>query len=892
MESDCPENIAQGQDCIAMSTNESNPQPPRWLDRLIEYFCAPHLLEQVMGDLHERYSLRVNRIGEAKARRLYRREVLAYVRYSIFKRRSSQNTKPVFADMLRNYFKVARRNVYRNKAFSVINVLGLALGTACAILIFALVKYHLSFDTFHSKRDRIYRITTEFHQDGISRDPDAPQPMGRAFRNDYAFAEKVAMVFSRWGLLVSIPSSEDNKKFVESMAFAEPEFFDIMDFPLVQGDKNTILTEPNTAIITERIAEKFFGDQNPIDQIIRVQNKWDFRITGILQDLPVNTDRRDEIYLSYRNLKDYDSWLAGDSWQGISGGMNCFVLLKPGVSPSDVDKAFPELSEKYYNERDAKAYRFKLQHISDMHFNPELGGYLAKKNLWAISLIGFFLIITASVNFINLATAQALGRSKEIGVRKVLGSQRSQLFWQFIAETALIAMLALMLALTLAQLALPYVNQLLDMQLRIDIFQDVYLLAFLPILLVVVILLSGSYPGIILAGFQPVLALKGKLSQKHVGGFSLRRGLVVAQFAISQLLIIGTIVIASQMRYSSQADMGFTKDAIVMLPVPEREKSTIGPLNSEISRIAGVEKVAFCSRAPASEGWASVTVLFDSRTEIEPFDIVVKAGSDQYASTFDLQIIAGRNLHPSDTVREFLLNETAVEKFGVRSPGDVIGRKMQIGLNNSAGTIVGVVKDFHNKSFHETIDPICITTSVGWYSNCAVKINPVNLSSTLGAVEATWKKTFPDHVFEYEFLDEQIARFYELDNMILRLIQAFAGIAIIIGCLGLYGLVSFMSAQKTKEVGVRKVLGASVRSILWLFGKEFTRLLIIAFVIAAPLSWLVMNNWLENFAYRIEIGAGVFLLAMAVTFLVAMITVGYQSLKATLANPVDSLRSE
>jgi cell division protein FtsX len=572
--------------------------------------------------------------------------------------------------------------------------------------------------------------------------------------------------------------------------------------------------------------------------------------------------------------------------------MHCFVLLKPDVLPSDVDKAFPELSKKYYNERDEKIYQFKLQHISDMHFNPELGGYLAKKNLWAFSLIGLFLIITACVNFINLATAQALGRSKEIGVRKVLGSQRGQLFWQFIAETTLITMLALVLAFALAQAALPYVNQLLDIQLRINIFHDVYLLTFLPILLLVVILLSGSYPGLILAGFQPVLALKGRLSQKHVGGFSLRRGLVVTQFAISQLLIIGTIVIANQMRYSSQADMGFRKDAIVMLPVPEREKSTISSLNSEISRITGVEKVAFCSRAPASPDWASVTVRFDSRTENEDFDILVKAGNDQYVSTFDLQVIAGRNVHPSDTVREFLLNETAVKRFGVRSPEDVIGKGMQIGLNNSKGTIVGVVKDFHNKSFHETIDPLCITTSNDWYSNCAVKINPANLSATLGAIEATWKKTFPDHVFQYDFLDEQIARFYKLDNMILRLIQAFASIAIIIGCLGLYGLVSFMAAQKTKEVGVRKVLGASVQSILWLFGKEFTRLLIIAFVIAAPLAWWVMRNWLENFTYRIEIGAGVFVLAIAVTFLVAIITVGYQALKGALANPVSSLRNE
>ncbi len=878
-----------------MSTRARNPQPPRWLDKLVERFCAPHLLEQVMGDLHERYYRRAEREGDAKARRMYWREVLAYMRPTIFKRRSYQYTKPIFTDMFRNYFRIASRNVYRNKVYSLINVLGLALGIASAILIFTLVKYHLSFDTFHSKASRIYRVTTESHREEISYSGGVPQPLGKAFRNDYTFAERVARVFRSPDRLVSLPYSKDNLKFQEreGLAYAEPEFFDILDFPLIQGDKNTVLTEPNTAVLTERIAKKYFGSKDPVGQIIRIDNKWDFRITGVLLDLPVNTDRRQEIYLSYSNLKDESAWFASDdSWRSINGDMHCFILLKPNALPSGVDKALPELSKKYYNEHDAKIYRFKLQHLSDIHFNPDLGGYVAKKNLWSLSLIGLFLIITACVNFINLATAQALGRSKEIGVRKVLGSGRKQLFWQFMAETALITMLALVSAFALAQVAVPYVNQLFGIQLRINIFQDVYLLTFLPILLLVVILLSGSYPGLILAGFQPVLALKGKLSQKHVGGFSLRRALVVTQFAISQLLIIGTIVIANQMRYSSQADMGFRKDAIVMFPVPKKEKSTISTLNSEISRIAGVEKVTFCSHAPVSPDFVNVIVRFDSRTEYEDFDVSVKVGNDQYVSTFDLQVIAGRNLHPSDSVREFLLNETAVKKLGVRSTNDVIGKRMWIGLNDWEGVIVGVVKDFHNKSFHQTIDPLCITTSNDWYFNCAVKINPANLSPTVEAIEMIWKRTFPDHVYEYDFLDEQIARFYELDNMILRLIQAFAGISIIICCLGLYGLVSFMAVHKTKEVGVRKVLGASLQSILWLFGKEFTRLLILAFVIAAPLAWWVMSNWLENFTYRIEIRTGIFVLAISATFLLAMITVGYQSLKAALANPVDSLRNE
>ena len=874
-----------------MSRTDKHIIPPQCLVKLLRFLLKDEYLEEIEGDMEERFLDNLEQFSANKAKRLYAWDTLKLF-HPMLIRELKRDYRLNHMAMFRNYFKIGWRNLLKHKGYSLINVLGLTLGITGAILIFTLVKYHLSFDTFHAKVERIYRVTTEFHQEEISREANVPQPIGKALRNDHTFAEKIAMVYSDSDWLVSVPSSAEDKKFKETVAFAEPEFFDILDFPLVQGDKNTILTEPNTAIITERIAKKIFGDQDPINQMIHLQNKWDFRITGVLQDLPVNTDRRDEIYLSYNNLKDYNAWLAGDSWQGVSGGMHCFMLLKPDVRPSEVDEAFPGLSEKYYDERDAEIYQFKLQHISDIHFNPDLGGYLAKKNLWALSLIGLFLIITACVNFINLATAQALRRAKEIGVRKVLGGKRGQLFWQFIAETALITMLALIVAFALSQLALPYVNQLLDIQLQINIFQDVYLLIFLPILLLVVILLSGSYPGLIMAGFQPVMALKGKLSQKHAGGFSLRRGLVVAQFVISQLLIIGTIVIANQMRYARQTDMGFTKDAIVMLPVPEKEKSKLSAFDSEVSQLAGVEKIAFCSRAPASESWASVTVHFGSRTEEENFDITVKAGDHQYVPTFNLQLVAGRNFQPSDTVREFLLNETAVRRFGERSPGDVIGKGMQIGLNNSVGTIVGVVKDFHNRSFHETIAPLCITTSTKWYSNCAVKINPTNLQPTLSALETSWKEVFPDYVFEYVFLDEQIARFYETDNMIFRLIQIFASIAIIIGCLGLYGLVSFMAAQKTKEVGVRKVLGASLHSILWLFGKEFTGLLILAFVIAAPLAWWVMQNWLENFTYRIEIGVGIFVLAIAATFLVAMLTVSFQSIRAALASPIDSLRSE
>jgi len=797
--------------------------------------------------------------------------------------------------MLKNYFKIALRNLQRSRTYALINILGLGLGITCAILIFMLVRYHLSYDNFHANKDRIYRAITEFHDEGVSQESGVPSPFGKAFRNDFTFAEKTARVIDYGYQLISLPNSKDNKKFEEEngFAFAELDFFDIMNYPLIEGDKRTVLAEPNSAIVTEAIAQKYFGKANAIGQTIRVNNKINYKITGILKNLPVNSERKQEIYLSYVNLKDENEWLArDDSWMGLYSSSQCYILLKEGVSQATVEKALPALSKKYYSPKDAPGWQFKLQPLSDIHFNTELGGYMEKKNLWALSLIGIFLIVTACVNFVNLATAQALSRSKEIGVRKVLGSLRAQLFWQFISETAIITGVALLIGLILSYLALPYINSLFKAHLTISLLSDLSLILFLTVLVVVVTFFSGSYPGLILAGFQPILALKGKISQKNAGGFTLRRGLVVAQFAISQILIIGTIVIANQMRFSKQSDLGFNKDAIVMVPVPITDLAKMSTLRSRISQVSGVKNGTFCFTAPASNSNNSTDLRYDARSEEEQFDINLKSADDQYIKTFGLKLIAGRNIMPSDTLREFVVNETLVKKLKLKSADEIIGKQLSINGNHDKATIVGVVKDFYNYSFRAGIDPVCILSGYTRYENYAVSINMATMKPTMTAIEKIWNETYPEYIFKSAFLDDKIAEFYALDHVMLQLIQLFAGIAIFIGCLGLYGLVSFMAAQKTKEIGVRKVLGASIGNIVWMFGKEFIRLLFIAFVIAAPLAWWVMNGWLQDFKYREEIGAGIFLLAIGSTLLIAALTVGYRSVSAALMDPVKSLRSE
>ena len=589
--------------------------------------------------------------------------------------------------MFKNYFKIAWRNLLRNKAYAFINITGLSLGIACGIIIFTVVSYHLSFDAFHANKDRIYRIVTDFHEDNINYTRGVAQPMGKAFRTEYpSIAEKVAMSGTYQNALITLTGQKVPKKFVEDdgVVFAEPGYLDIFNFPLLQGDKATALSQPNSALITQHLAQKYYGTDNVVGKIIRYNNKTDFKITGVLKNIPDNTDRRGEIFLSYANFKDYQPYLANDSsWGSTSSSVECFVLLKPNVTQASVDRLLTLLSKKYNTPEDAKTSIYHLQPLQDIHFNSRYNGFIDKSYLWALFFIGLFLIITACVNFINLATAQALNRSKEVGIRKVMGSMPAQLFWQFIIETALITVFADLLACGIAQVAVPYLNQLLETKMQVNFFGNAQLLTFLFIVSIVVVFLSGSYPGLVLARFQPILALKSKVSQEHIGGFSLRRVLVVTQFAISQMLIIGTIVIASQVHYSKSADLGFNKDAIAVVPIPINDKSTLSTLRTRLAGIAGVEKISYCFQPPASGSNNTTNVRYGNRPKDESWEINMKVADDQYLSTFGLKLVAGRNFYPSDTSSEVLVNEEVVKKLKLASPSDILGRKIKANRNRT-----------------------------------------------------------------------------------------------------------------------------------------------------------------------------------------------------------------
>lgn len=794
-------------------------------------------------------------------------------------------------DMIQNYLLVAFRNIARHSSYTIINVLGLALGMTCALMIFLLVSHHLSYDTNHPELDRVYRIVTEQHREQVSYTNSVPSPLGKNLRDDYTFTEKVARVATFGDELVYVTENGQTKKFIEpNVSLAEADFFEIFSIPMLHNeDVRKILVDPNTAIITENVAKKYFGTTDAIDRVFRVGTRGEYKVVGIMKNIPDNTDLRSEVYLPYVGLKAFNAWMAeDDAWGGITSSMKAYVRLKPGVNTTDVEEAMFGYVAKF-RPNSKNVHHYKLQPMSDVHFNANYGGPMGTRTIIALSIIGFFLIITACVNFVNLATARASSRSREIGVRKVLGGVRLQILWQFMAETFLITFVSIVIAIAITSALIPLFNEQFHARLSLELFRDWRVLAFIPTLLLFVTFVAGFYPGIILSGFQAAQALKGKLSQLKAGGMNLRRALIITQFSISQVLVIVLIVVVYQVHYSTTENLGFDRDAVLMLPTGSWDEKA-KTLKTELERIPGVERVSMCWDAPTSAAFWRTAPRFGNHDEDENFSVACRIADEDYLSLFNIELVAGRNLTPSDTLREFLVNEKFVEKLGLK-PQDVIGEQLRVN-GEWVHPIVGVIKDFHDASFHLEINPVFIGTKLDSYNAYAVKVRSSDMTSVMKALEETWTATYPDLVYSAVFLDDQVRQFYEAEATMLKMVEMFSFVAIFVGCMGLFGLVSFMSIQRTKEIGIRKVLGGSIAHILWIFGREFSLLIVVSFALAGPAGYWLASTWLQDYEYHIDLNVWIFAAAVGSTFVIALATVGYRSLKAATANPVNSLRTE
>lgn len=792
--------------------------------------------------------------------------------------------------MFKNYIRIAWRNLIKRKVFTTINILGLAIGFGSSILIYLFLTFHLSFDNFHKNSDRIYRMVTESHQDQIGYNASVPPAFAKVFREEYHYAEKVAKMVNWDEVLIKVEKQGQSQPYKKNVAFVEPDFFDIMTFPLLETTGNRSLEEPNTAYITEKMAEKLFGTVNALGKTFLYDNKETIEVIGILQNVPKTSLVTEGLFISFKTLEKFNEFVSEETWGGISSDLQCFALLHPNQNIADIENMLLELPKKH-RPKSKNKHVYKLQPLSDIHFNPQYGG-LDPTLMWVFGVIGLFLILIACINFINISTAQAFYRSKEIGVRKVLGSFRHHLFWQFLSETFVISLFAIGLGILLAILFLPSFNNLFELELSMNNLWNVQFFAFLIAVLILVSFLSGSYPGILMSRIVPVLALKGKLNHNDTGGSTTRKVLVVAQFAISIVLIAATLIISRQIDYAVNSNLGFDRESIVMVDIPtDIESVKLKSLKDQLSQIGGVNEVSACLDSPgASRSNWGTSIKFHNRPEDEEFSIQAKLADKDYLKTFDIPLVAGRNFFEHDSITEVLVNEKLGEKLGLTSSNDLLGKKIEV--NSERTTIVGVIANFHDSDFTEDISPIFIAYKPQWFSQIAIKISAQNTRFILDQIGEKWSNTFEGYIFEPHFMDERVAEQYEAEQRYLSLSKVFSGLAILIGCLGLYGLILFFVGQRTKEIGIRKVLGSNVTNILTLFSMDFFKLILIAGVLATPIAWYLMEQWLQGYAYRTQIHWWVFALAIVSIMVITLITISYQTLKVALASPVKSLRTE
>ncbi|MCF8243883.1 MAG: ABC transporter permease [Saprospiraceae bacterium] len=803
---------------------------------------------------------------------------------------------------------IALRTLRKNKIYSTVTLIGLTAGIAAALLIFRMVSYELSFNKNFENYERIVRVvSSETDASGkLNSETCTPLPAMDMIQQTVSQFETMSRVHELWAP-ISLPDPQGGpplKKFNmgagETAFFVEPSFFKIFNAQWLAGNPETALTAPNVIVLTETFAKKYFdqpvaaiGQHLVLDYLVTVT------VTGIIADLPVNCDFPAPYFSSWETFKAHpDHFFYDNNWGSCSSNNQIYALLN---DPSQTDAANLALAkvgeERNKEEGRSNTKTYFVQPLSDLHFNEELGNSgthrVSKSRLRILGGIGILTLLMACFNFINLATAQSSLRAKEVGVRKTLGGGQWQLAWLFLSETGVIVALALVLGAGLASVCSPLLKLVSDVPDELPFFTNPAVWGFLVIIGVAVTLLAGLYPSLSLASFKPMAALRSNLNPGKYNGVALRKSLVVLQFVIAQVLIIGAIITLMQLDFIRSRDLGFSKNLVYNFGVGSDSSSQTRHkvLKQELLKIPTLESVSFSNDQPLSGNTWSSNFRFASRPEDEKFPLTHKFCDADYQKTYGIRMLAGKWFEPSDTIRQGVVNLTFARKLGITDPQEVIGQTLYIGGRRPV-EITGVTDDFHAHSLHEEHQAVLLAPRAVFYWDIGVKIRPDNIAGSLAALQHAFDKVMPEQVFEGRFLDDSIAQFYENDNRLAATCKGFGLLAILISCLGLFGLATHAAQQRVKEIGVRKVLGATVANIVSLLSKDFLKLVAVALVIAAPLAYFFMDKWLQDFAYRIDIQWWVFLLAGFVAVLVAFLTVSYQSVKAALANPVKSLRSE
>lgn len=818
--------------------------------------------------------------------------------------------------MFKNYLKIAWRNLLRNKVYAVINIAGLALGISACLVIYLSVHFELSYDNFHPGKENIYRVVSEIGspQEGYHKLSSVPDPVPDAFSGDLPGIELMAAIHpiyaKTWvtadnGVIKKFDAPKDGVQ-KPDVVITYPAYFRIFQYTWLAGQPATALQEPFKVVLTAGKAAKYFGKLPPRDYIGKTVNYNDsvpLTVSGIVKDLPQNSDFIFSDFISFATAKNspFKNDFGFDQW-GMFGGTQMFVQLNPHADTANVNRQLAKFANERVLVSAGESKTFRLQPLSDIHFNNDYtDGYSRRVHLptlYGLLAIALFILFIAAINFINLSTAQYVQRSREVGIRKVLGSNQRSLVLYFLTETFLLTALAVILSLLAVNPLLTAFSAFMPDGISLHLF-SFPTIVFLLLITVFTTLLSGLYPAKVLASAQPANSLKGAAGPNGTRRGYLRIGLVIFQFTISLVFIIGSIVINNQIRYMLHKDLGFKKDAILTIPTNRNYPVTQpGVLAEKIRMLPYVETVSLSEGTPAAKGHWGTNLKYHGKSEVK-VNCQLELADEKFVPLYQIKMVAGRNLYPSDTIKEVLINETCARALGFKSPEEAIGKFVESGISDGPYTkncpIVGVMADFHVLSLHDPIKPLFLVTSREICRSLNVKLagnKSDQLKQTLAGMGQAYAAVYPNEKFEYQFYDDTIRKFYEKEQQMEQLMNTGMAIAIIISCLGLFGLATFTARQRTKEIGIRKVMGASVSNIAALLSRDFLRYVFIAAIVASPIAWYCMHKWLQGFAYSAPIYWWIFVLAGGMAMLIALATVSFQSVKAALANPVDSLRAE